>query len=282
MLKQILPLIWVYDCEWVPDARVGRKLYGLDEDCPEKDVFEKMWQEGGADEDNPRPYLKTVLCRIVSISVLSRTKLPGKDKDGNDVSLALHTLPTEVDSNNPCAEKDIIAPFLQSLGKQEPQLVGYNSYRADLWAIVQRALANNIQAKEFCKRANSPWQGRDYFNTNSSWQADLLNSVSSFGRGTPSLNDLAVACSFPGKIETSGAQVPELWLEGRYQEIVDYNECDSVVTYLLWLRISYFTGLISEDAYKREQLLLEQLLEKEAEAGKKHLGEYLELWKSMR
>ncbi len=74
MFKTVNKDFWVFDVEWVPDPEAGRRLFDLDEDTPEIDVLKQMSEEGGADEGNPMPYLKTSICRIVSISAVIRTE----------------------------------------------------------------------------------------------------------------------------------------------------------------------------------------------------------------
>ena len=56
--------------EWVPDPEAARRLFELPQDTPDIDVLKKMWEERGADEENPMPYLKTSICRIASIATL--------------------------------------------------------------------------------------------------------------------------------------------------------------------------------------------------------------------
>ena len=43
-----------------------------------------MWEEEGADEENPMPYLKTSICKIVSIAAVILTK-----KGNGSVALSL-------------------------------------------------------------------------------------------------------------------------------------------------------------------------------------------------
>ena len=60
--------------EWVPDPEGGRRFFELAEDTPDIDVLKLMWEEGRVDEENPMPYLKTSICRIVSIATVIRTE----------------------------------------------------------------------------------------------------------------------------------------------------------------------------------------------------------------
>ena len=72
MFKTIPHEVWAFDLEWVPDVGSGRRAYRLGPDASDADVLREMWRQAGADEQNPRPYLKTVLCRIVSIAAVVR------------------------------------------------------------------------------------------------------------------------------------------------------------------------------------------------------------------
>ena len=67
MLKSVLPELWAFDAEWVPDVASGRRVYGLADDVADERVIETMWERGGASEEDPHPYLKTVVCRVVLI-----------------------------------------------------------------------------------------------------------------------------------------------------------------------------------------------------------------------
>lgn len=72
MFKTIGKRIWAFDLEWVPDPDAGRRVYDLPNEMSDDDVILEMWKKGGATEENPQPYIKTVLCRVVSVAVVSR------------------------------------------------------------------------------------------------------------------------------------------------------------------------------------------------------------------
>ena len=88
MFKQISQNVWAFDVEWVPDSVVGRRLFQLPNEMEEAEVFQKMWDSGGASVEDSMPYLKTVLCQVVSIAAVLR-----KQKDDQSVSLSLTSLP---------------------------------------------------------------------------------------------------------------------------------------------------------------------------------------------
>ena len=275
MFKTVNKDVWAFDAEWVPDPEAGRRLYQLQEDTSDSEVIRKMWEEGGADEENPMPYLKTTICRVISIAAVVRT-----EKENGDVALSLTALPHEIADPQQTTEAAILSRFLNAVGEKKPQLVGFNSAKADLKVLLQRAVANGIQAAKFAKRPNKPWEGYDYFDArNSEGHVDLIEILGSYGKSNPSLNEMATVCGIPGKMGVSGEEVAPMWLEGRLAEIVAYNECDALSTYLIWLRMAYFGGFFDPQQYTEEQARVRNLLSTEGTLpGKEHLIEFLERW----
>jgi predicted PolB exonuclease-like 3'-5' exonuclease len=275
MFKTIAEDVWVVDAEWVPDAETGRRLYGLPADMPEADVIRRMFEEGGASEEEPRPYLKTALCRVVSISAVKR-KVTGH----HPVELELKSLPAVGDG--PLEEAELLRRFLEAVGKVQPQLVGYNIGNADIPILVQRALASGVVAPAFFKRPNKPWEGVDYFSPHSESVVDLMDVFGVRGRGSPSLRDLAAAAGVPGKLGVAGEQVVDLWLGRRFDDIVRYNEFDALTTYLLWLKAARMAGFVAEKAYQAEESRLEGLLGERIRSGHDHLAAWLGRWRELR
>jgi 3'-5' exonuclease len=272
MFKNIKKQLWAFDAEWIPDPQSGRILYKLSDDLSDAQVMEEMWKQGGATPENPTPYLKTVQCRLVSIAMVQR-----QIHDNGQVKLHLLSLP-HLDNEKSQEEQEILSTFLGALGDRQPQLVGYNSLGADIRIMVQRGITHGLTAPKFARRPNKPWEGVDYFARGGDWHIDLKDyATPGWGSGTPSLNELAVLSGIPGKMETDGQQVPKLWLEGRLDKIIAYNEFDALTTYLVWLRMAHFTGLVTTDQYEKEQLLARELIKQESEK-KPHLSGYLEEW----
>lgn len=274
MFKSVQNAVLAFDMEWVPDPVTGRLAYDLPEDSSDEEVREVMWREGGATEEDPRPYLKTALCRVVSIAfVLRRTAGDGT------VRLDLQSLPELSDTD--AGEKEIIERFLGGIGKlgSKPQLVGYNSGASDLPILLQRGVANGVRAREFSWRPDKPWEGLDYFVRYGDGHVDLIDVLGNRGRGSPSLNELATASGIPGKMGTDGGDVIELWISGETDRIVKYNQYDALTTYLLWLRTAHFAGFFSDTQYEEEQQRVRDLLaQKMEEPGHDHLQDYLERW----
>ncbi len=273
MFKTVKNRVWAFDAEWIPDPVAGRLLYDLPEETSDLDVLERMWEEGGATDEDPTPYLKTVVCRMVSVAAVERSA------SGDKAMLHLLSLPRDVNDPEQISERNIVSTFLDKIGQYKPQLVGFNSASADLKAFIQRAVVLGIQAAGFCSRPNKPWEGDDYFDSrNSEASVDIRDVVGGWGKATPSLNEIATLSGIPGKIDVDGEKVAFLWLDGKLDEIVAYNEFDALTTYLVWLRVAHFGGHFTDHQYEAEQQLLRELISSEIENGKIHLNKYLQEW----
>jgi len=279
VFKLVHERVWAFDCEWVPDPVAGRLLYKVPDSVQDpRDVLEVMWREGGATPDDPTPFLKTVLCRVVAISAVER-----RVRAGGEVSLQLLSLPREVDDPEQTAEAAIVGAFLDAVGRNKPQLVGFNSAESDLRILVQRAVVLGLRSPDFARRPDKPWEGVDYFARYSDWNVDLKDVLGGWGKTVPSLHELATLSGIPGKMDVDGNQVAELWLRGELREIVDYNRFDALTTYLVWLRAAHFAGHLDAEGYRVEQERLRSLLEKLASTAEgAHLSRYLEEWDRLR
>jgi len=274
MFKTVANEVWAFDAEWVPDPVAGRVLYRLPEALSDREVVEAMWQRNGATADEPMPYLKTILCRVVSIAAIIRRVTP----DG-EVKLLVQALPEHADSAADCDEAVILSRFLTGVGQRKPQLVGFNSHAADLKIFIQRSIVQGISMPAFCARPDKPWEGRDYFARGSEWNIDLKDIVSGWGKTTLSLHELATLCGIPGKMGVDGTHVAEMWLAGDVKGIVQYNVCDALTTYLVWLRIAHFGGFFTAAAYGDEQERVRALIAEKVQSPRyEHLLAYREEW----
>jgi 3'-5' exonuclease len=280
MLKSpIQELALFYDLEWVPDAAGSKRLYDLPEETTEIKAMEELWKHSPQfdAEKNPRPFLKYMFSRVVSIAFLSRKSVFRGGERVTEFSLnSLPKLPLETDDVDEAA---IIERFLYIVGDRRPQLVGYNSSESDLQVLIQRGIINEITSPAFNQRPNKPWEGPDYFDSrNSEAHLDLLKKFSG-GAMSPRLDEFAKLCGYPGKIDVKGDQVTDLWLAHEVTKIVEYNQIDTLNTYLVWLRLVYFTGQIGEEDYMAEQEQFREFLENETQKPEKaFLSEFLDKW----
>ena len=273
VLKTIEPCLFSFDLEWIPDPLSAEILHGVDNDTRQgnEDAMRRLWEAAGATEENPQPYLKTVLCRIVSVSGVLREVSAG------DVRLKLVTLPATAADPEKAKERTILKMLLKAIGSRKPQLVGYNSHNADVPIIVQRAIVHGLFGQGMGERPNKPWEGVDYFSASGDHNVDLAPMLGRYGQ-TPRLHEIATLSGIPGKVDTEGGSVSGLWLQGDLQAILDYNEFDAITTHLVWARVAHFAGLLSEPAYEHEQALVRGMMEVEIDGGKKHFVRYIEEW----
>lgn len=279
MLKKLADSVFSFDVEWIPDPKSAEILHDLPP-APGPGVeaahsFEALWasarKEG--DSSDSQPYLKTILCRIVSLAGILREQAPG-----GKPSLKLISLPLDPSDPLKSDEKTILTSFMKSVGRRKPQLVGYNSAQSDVPILVQRAIVHGLPGFGFSDRPAKPWEGVDYFDArNSDYNLDLADAMGQF-RDRPTLHQAATLSGIPGKLDVSGASVSQMWLDGKLAEIVEYNECDAFTTHLLWARIAHFSGLLSSEQYQAEQKLVRDLLEYEISQNRTHLQRFIEEW----
>lgn len=271
MLTSIPKEVWAFDCEWVPDIQAGRLLYSLPDELPQTEVLRIMWEHGGATPDNPQPFLRTLLCRVVSIAVVIR-----RVNAAGHSSLQLMALPE--DPGNPAMldEAYLLARFLRDgVSNKQPRLVGYNSRNADLRILTQRAIVNGLSIPNFYQRLTAkPWESSDL---------DLMEVISGYGKiHSATLNEITTLSGIPGKLETSGDDVCGMWYRGEIRAIVEYNVFDALSTYLLWLRLAFFAGSFSPQAYRHEQGLVVKMLRHKIEnQGSAYLQKYLAAWQRL-
>jgi len=271
MIKTVRDEVWAFDCEWVPDLQAGRLLYRLPDDLPSSEVLRVMWEQGGATTENPTPFLRTLLCRVVSIATVIR-----RVSRAGEVQLFLQALPENPD--DPAQDEPyILRRFLSDgLATRSPQLVGFNSRNADLRILTQRAIVNGLPQKHLCERLDAkPWESQDI---------DLMELAGGFGKNySVSLNELATLSGIPGKLDTTGDDVCGLWYSGHRRAIVEYNCFDALTTYLVWLRMAYFSGCFSADEYRVEQQRVKRLLDERIQKPEDaFLRTYLDAWRELK
>jgi predicted PolB exonuclease-like 3'-5' exonuclease len=226
MLKFLHHTLCAFDAEWVPDVYAGRRRYALPPDMPPEEVVAAMYANAKDyhPETNPRPYLKTPLCRVGSVAVAWW-------KVGEDAVVHSWAGPHE---------EGTINAFLSMVGKRRPQLFSFNGRRADVPILLQRALTHGLELPQFAQRPNKPWEGVDYFDRYSGWHVDLLDSPLMEGGG--SLADLCAGLGIPGKADMTGGDVYARWLSGDIEAIQHYNEEDAMRVLAVVARIGALMG----------------------------------------
>jgi len=273
MFKSIGRKVYSFDLEWVPDTRAGRLLLGLSDATPELKVWEAMWKAAGGTDENPRPFIKTIQSRIVSVAAVIR-----QENDKGEVTLRLTSLPKNPENEAERNEAAILKIFLDALGEHKPQIVGFYSGNADIPILVQRSIINGLHAPGFASRPDKPWNGVDYFDHRNSEGHIDISTVGSAYKNTYTLNEMATLSGIPGKLGVAGGDVAQMWLDGKYSDICHYNQTDAITTYLTWLRIAHFGGFFNDANYQVEQQRVFDLINSEIKRGGKHLKAFLDAW----
>ncbi len=126
----------------------------------------------------------------------------------------------------------------------------------------------------FATSGPSYQQPRNRYNVQA--HLDLQDAVSNFGAVTVSggLNLCAQLLGKPGKLDTKGSMVQELWEKGERERIGDYCMCDCLDTYFVFLRSRVLGGHLT---LEEEQRLVQgaKAWISQAAAGNAALAAYL-------
>ncbi len=259
--------LWAFDAEWVPDPATGRRVLDLPKEMPDDEVTDRLWAYGGATEADPRPYLKTILCRVVSVAAVIRTVKHG------EVHHRLYALPEGPEA---LPEDELLRRFLVAMGDKKPQLVGFNSRDADLPILVQRAMVHRLSIPGLGRSADK-WAKDDFFDRYGNQHVDLREITGAWGKASSTLHELATACGIPGKLGTDGKSVIDLWRAGDVTGIVRYNQFDALTTFLVWLRAMTLSGHLSPEQMAAEEASIRALVQQKA-ALDPAFGVFLEGW----
>ncbi|MDO5462629.1 MAG: hypothetical protein Q4F99_03985 [bacterium] len=251
MIRTIGDTVVAFDCEWIPDVAAARFLerdaaLATDEQC-----LEILWLKNDATEENPHPFVKFSQSRLISIAMMTR-KAPASS--GLPPELSLSWLPKDYSDKSLFDEKQIVSNFLTAIERRKPQLVGFNSKNSDLRVLMQRALVLGIPAKGFLERSKKPWSGYDYFARDNDGSIDLMELITGvYNRAAAvNLNTICSLCGIPGKFDSHGDEVFDLWQAGKVEQVLQYNCYDAISTYLLWLRLTWISGTMSTLQYEDE------------------------------
>jgi hypothetical protein len=140
----------------------------------------------------------------------------------------------------------------QSYG--QPTLVTFNGRFFDLPVMELAAFRYGIAVPAWFSLTGASYaQPRNRYNTNA--HLDLQDVLTNFGAAQlhGGLNLCAQLLGKPGKMDTKGNMVQDLWEAGERERVDDYCMCDALDTYFVFLRTRVLTGHLSLD---REQELV--------------------------
>ncbi len=260
---------FVFDIETVPDTDAARRLLGdtdLDDDAARKGLREYFLEKTGGRNDFPRQPFH----RVVAISYAQLRWEEGEQ----GAELVIQRLASGGDRTS--EEKDLISGFFHMISQRAPQLVSFNGRGFDVPVLKYRAMLYGLSCSRWFREGDR-YNGYDT-RYSDRYHLDLLEAFSDYGASARcSLHEVASAFGIPGKLETSGGDVLDLFLAGEIGAIRDYCETDVCSTLLLWLRLLRFQGRLSEGALRRTEEGLRNYLREEGE-NRAHLLHFLHTW----
>jgi len=234
----------VFDIETIPDLDYGKQflnLDGLEEADIGRAMFFQQLQKTGTE------FLPLNLHKIIAISVLT-------DAGSN--------LEVESLGSKESSERSMIQLFYDLVGANENCLVTWNGLLFDIPVLNYRALFNQVDASSY-------WQ-------NELWHIDLKDVLANHNtKAQGSLDSVAKSLSLPGKLNVSGDQVWDLYLEGRVEDIRNYCEHDVLNTYLIFIHYQAMIGKITNDELSTRIHSLKKLL---LDTEKQHFQLFLSAW----
>lgn len=219
--------ICVFDCESVPDAALIRRVYGFDGD---DESVSKMALAAQKDESG-NEFLPLPFHRIISICAVIC------DEFGAFIKV------NKIDGDS---EREMIGNFFAFINKYEPRLVSFNGKGFDMPVLVLRALKYNIRANAYLDTISDKWNN---YKTryNEQRHCDLFESLGAW-RGVR-LDTVCAMAGLPGKYDTHGDEVMQLFYADKLDKIHEYCESDTLNTYMLFLKYELIKGNLSEEDY---------------------------------
>ena len=252
--------ILAFDIETIPDIEGGRKLYGLD-GLDDEEVAQVMFARQREARDTE--FLPLHLHCVAVISLALRSETGFKVWSLGDV---------EPD------EKKTISRFYEGIERLTPVLVSWNGSGFDLPVLNYRSLVLGVSAPRYWDtgEGDREFKWNNYINRFHYRHTDLMDVLSGYQpRANAPLDQLSVLCGLPGKLGMDGSQVWGAFQDGRFEEVRDYCETDSLNTYLLYLRWEFMRGNLTRDQFTTECGMVRSELEKQ---DKEHFNRFLGAW----
>ena len=254
--------ILVFDIETVPDAAGLRKVWALGEEVSDDAVVElamqRRRQATGSD------FLPTHLQRVVALSCALR------ERD----SVRIWSLGGAQDG-----EREIVQRFFDGIEKYTPQLVSWNGSSFDLPVLHYRALIHGIAGCCYWDlgEGNRDFKFNNYISRFHTRHIDLMDVLAGYvNRAWAPLDEVAQLCGLPGKLGMDGSQVYAAWKRGEIEAIRNYCETDVANTYALFQRFQMIRGLLTPEAYARENEMLRAFIDSQ---DAPHWREFSGAWK---
>ncbi len=262
----------VFDIETVVDADAARRILRQPDlsDAEARDGLSAYFLEK---TDGRNDFPRQPFHQVVAIAYAHLIREPGE----NGSELVMRRLACGGEAGS--SERELLEGFFGLIESRAPQLVSFNGRGFDLPVLKYRAMAHGLSCPRWFNEGDK-WTNYDA-RYSPEYHLDLLEVFSDFGASARcSMDEVAAAFRVPGKLETSGDNVRELFEAGEIGAIRDYCETDVLTTLLLFLRQQLFSGALSVSSHARALLGVRNYVESEAET-RTHLREYLEAWDSL-
>ena len=218
----------------LPDANAGRAIYGLG-DLPEKGIYKAMMHL--QHQHNGTEFLPLHQHRIVAISAIQVTA----------GSIQIKTLGEQEQSEAALLSR------LAELVDTASSIVFWNAQGFDLPVINYRLLQHGIVCPTLSRQAAMPSADPKLVDLQAVLSANNSSAHAPF-------RELVQVLGLPEGAAWSGEDILKHYQAGNVQGI--FQACDTEVcnVYLIYLRLQYIQGLISQGAYQAAQLQLKSQL----------------------
>jgi predicted PolB exonuclease-like 3'-5' exonuclease len=246
----------VVDTESVPDGRLLAAVKYAGESLSPEEAIERARAEQRETSWNGSDFIPVSFQFPVGVCVL---------RVGTDFALqALACL--DAPHFRP---REIVKKFWLGVSCYKAKLVTFNGRGFDMPLLELAAFRYGYSARDYYQSSRNRFNG----------PIDLMDWMTNFGacRLAGGLDLLAKLLGKPGKMEVSGDQVYQMYLDGRLQEINDYCLCDTLDTYFVFLRTRILTGDIGPEQEAELVARAKELLESKT-AEFPVLRRYLDNW----
>ncbi|NPA04015.1 MAG: 3'-5' exonuclease [Epsilonproteobacteria bacterium] len=233
----------VFDCETIPDVELIRQTFDIEGD--DLEVTNKALEL--YEEEKGNSFLPIAYHQIVAISGIIFEE--GKFK--------------KISSIEGKDEKEKIKKFLDFINVANPRLISFNGRSFDLPMLMVRAMKYNLSCPAyFSEEGGSKDKWNNYRSRYSEkFHLDLMDVLGNFGAmRSLNLDTLSKMLHLPGKIETDGSRVWQLYYDNKMEEIKEYCEGDVLNTFFIFLKYLILKGELKVEEYHK---ILLDMLEKE-------------------